>query len=152
MGVFDMAALRDKMVLPHSHHHSHQSAQHLILTTARRFWIPILALLLTIAFLLHATPEGSLSRLQGVTTKANFADPGRATLRHQQAPDQIDWDTVSNPLPVTATIEERLQAWEDSPEIEPADWVRKSAEVSLVVGRIEPTLWLAPPRPQSIQS
>lgn len=122
MGVFEVSSLRERMVLPHHHHN--QSTNQILITTARRFWIPILALILTTAFLLHASPEQGWTRLALRTDRVDEVD------RLSVSAGEIDWDRVSSPLPVTATIEQRLKAWQDAPQIEPADWVKKSAEVS----------------------
>lgn len=39
------------------------------------------------------------------------------------------WVTASKPLPLDATLDERLEAWDSAPQDEPANWVAKNLEV-----------------------
>lgn len=149
--VFEMTSLRNhySQVLPHAHQAQQSAPSALLATAARRLWLPLLALFLGLSYLLSTAPSsqagagGKRTSVGAELLRSAGAGGTRRTPTGLDDPEAVDWDGVSRPLSLGASVLDRLAAWEASPRLEPADWVYKSTEVrrrrALVGGRLGPS-------------
>ncbi|KAM0752545.1 hypothetical protein T439DRAFT_286821 [Meredithblackwellia eburnea MCA 4105] len=101
--------------------------------TPRRLFLPaslISLLLLAIASFHFSSVSPHVRSYIGRTASAAYGfGRGRGEAWRSQAAaaaEEVDWDILTKPLHVDASVEERLRAWDEAPLVEPADWVRQS--------------------------
>lgn len=136
-----MSSFRNYSQLPTAQRTKQPTSQ-LLLEAAKRFWLPALALCFLVGYLANLGPSATATTSSGSARTSVVVDLSEA--------GAIDWDTVSSPLPLSATTADRLLAWESSPRFEPANWVSKSIEVRHRITSGSANLLKLTPPPSSV--